>query len=84
MANFCSSCGAARSGGSAFCSSCGARQATPASSPMQASVVPPPVAQPLPPASSGSGIKILAIVLVFLVFAAAATVGGLYYVAHRV
>ena len=28
--------------------------------------------------------KILAIVLVFLVFAAAATVGGLYYVAHRV
>ena len=38
---------------------------------------------PLPPAKKGSGLKILAFVLVFLVLAAAATVGGLYYVAHR-
>ncbi len=38
---------------------------------------------PLPPAKKGSGLKILAFVLVFFVVAAVATVGGLYYVAHR-
>ena len=38
---------------------------------------------PLPPAKKGSGLKILAFVLVFLVLAGVATVGGLYYVVHR-
>ena len=38
---------------------------------------------PLPPAKKGSGLKILAFVLVFFVLAGVATVGGLYYVAHR-
>ena len=38
---------------------------------------------PLPPAKKGSGLKILAFVLVFFVLAGAATLGGLYYVAHR-
>jgi hypothetical protein len=37
----------------------------------------------LPPAKKGSGLKILAFVLVFFVLAGAAAVGGLYYVAHR-
>lgn len=38
---------------------------------------------PLPPAKKGSGLKILAFVLVFFVLAGVATVGGLYYVVHR-
>ena len=37
----------------------------------------------LPPAKKGSGLRILAFVLVFLVLAGAATLGGLYYAAHR-
>jgi hypothetical protein len=37
----------------------------------------------LPPGKKGSGLKILAFVLVFFVLAAVATVGGLYYAAHR-
>jgi hypothetical protein len=81
MATFCSSCGGARAASSPFCTHCGARQATaagvsapdPGSSP----------AQSLPPAAKGSGLKILAFVLAFVVLAGAATVGGLYYVAHR-
>lgn len=93
MAGFCGNCGAARSGGSPFCSACGARQATPggASMPVPGSpaAVPPavqslpPAAQPLPPAAKGSGLKILAVVLAFVVLAGAAAIGGLYYFAHR-
>ena len=86
MAGFCGNCGAARSGGSPFCSACGARQSTPggASAPVPGSsaAVPPPV-QPLPPAAKGSGFKILAVVLAFVVLAGAAAIGGLYYFAHR-
>jgi hypothetical protein len=86
MANFCSNCGAARGAASAFCANCGTRQAAPAGLPTlpdpgPAAALPPPA---LPPAAkTGSGLKILAVVLVFLVLAGAATVGGLYYVAHR-
>ena len=81
MANFCSNCGATRAGGSPFCTQCGARQTSPVSSPTQPDPGP---AAPLPPAAkSGSGLKILAVVLVFLMLAGAATIGGLYYVAHR-
>ncbi len=82
MANFCSNCGTARNTASAFCANCGARQAAPAGPPTQ----PDPQAAPaLPPAAkAGSGLKILAVVLVFLMLAGAATVGGLYYVAHKV
>ena len=86
MANFCSNCGGARAGGSPFCTHCGARQATPAGAPAPdpgSSAAPPPPAQSLPPATKGSGLKILAVVLAFVVLAGAATVGGLYYVAHR-
>lgn len=86
MANFCSNCGAARGAASAFCANCGTRQAAPAGPPAQpdpgpAAALPPPA---LPAgAKTGSGLKILAVVLVFLVLAGAVTVGGLYYVAHR-
>jgi hypothetical protein len=38
---------------------------------------------PLPQAKKGSGLKILAFLLAFFVLAGAATLGGLYYVAHR-
>jgi hypothetical protein len=41
-------------------------------------------AQSLPPATKGSGLKILAFVLAFVVLAGAAMVVGVYYVAHRV
>lgn len=82
MANFCSNCGAARSPASAFCGNCGTRQASPASAP--ATPDPQPSAALPPAAKAGSGLKILAVVLVFLVLAGAATVGGLYYVAHKV
>ena len=81
MANFCSNCGVARSGSSAFCGNCGTRQAAPSGPPMQPN--PQPAALP-PAAKTGSGLKILAVVLVFVVLAGAATVGGLYYVAHKV
>ena len=81
MANFCSNCGAARSVGSAFCTHCGARQAAAAGVPSQPDLQ---SAAPLPPAAkAGSGLKILAVVLVVLMLAGVATVGGLYYVAHR-
>lgn len=82
MANFCSNCGAARGSGSPFCTHCGARQATPASTPTQPD--PRPAAALPPAAKAGSGLKILAFVLIFVVLAGAAAVGGLYYVAHRV
>ena len=87
MANFCSNCGAARAGSSPFCTHCGTRQAAPAGAPAQPdprpAAAPPPAGQPLPPATKGSGLKILAFVLAFVVLAGAATVGGLYYLAHR-
>jgi hypothetical protein len=81
MANFCSNCGTARSSGSAFCTHCGTRQAASAGAPTQPDPQPAPA---LPPAAkTGAGLKILAVVLAFVVLAGAATVGGLYYVAHR-
>jgi hypothetical protein len=82
MANFCSNCGGARSAASAFCANCGARQAAPVGAPAQPD--PQPAAALPPAAKAGSGLKILAVVLVFVVLAGAATVGGLYYVAHKV
>jgi hypothetical protein len=82
MANFCSNCGAARSAASAFCGNCGTRQASPATAPTQPD--PQPAAALPPAAKAGSGLKILAVVLVLLVLVGAATVGGLYYVAHKV
>jgi hypothetical protein len=81
MANFCSNCGAARGAASAFCANCGARQAAPAGPPMQTD--PGPAAVLPPAAKTGSGLRILVFVLVFLMLAGVATVGGLYYVAHR-
>ena len=56
------------------------RQSYPQQPPSYQQAFPP---APLPPAKKGSGLKILAFVLVFFVLAGAATVGGLYYVAHR-
>jgi hypothetical protein len=81
MANFCSNCGTARNTASAFCANCGARQAASAGPPAQPD--PGPAAALPPAAKTGSGLKILAVVLVFLMLAGVATVGGLYYVAHR-
>ena len=82
MANFCSNCGAARNAASAFCANCGTRQAAPSGAPTQPD--PQPAAALPPAAKAGSGLKILAVVLVLLVLAGAAAVGGLYYVAHKV
>ncbi len=85
MANFCANCGGARAAGSPFCTYCGARQAAPAGASAQPDLRPASAQQaPLPPATKGSGLKILAFVLAFVVLAGAAMVGGLYYVAHRV
>ena len=85
MANFCGNCGGALAAGSPFCTYCGARQAAPAGASAQPDLRPASAQQaPLPPAAKGSGLKILAFVLAFVVLAGVAAVGGLYYIAHRV
>ena len=91
---FCQSCGAQVTG--AFCTKCGARagQPSPPSTPLPAYTPPPPpppyappspYAQPLPPAAkSGSGLKILLVVLGILCLLGVLAIGGVWFVLHRV
>jgi hypothetical protein len=78
MANFCRNCGAPLGVNFAFCPQCrtpAAGSANPA----------PAAAVPLAPATkTGSGVKILIIILCVLAVGGIAVVGGLFYVAHRV
>lgn len=83
MPNFCSHCGAAQAGGSLFCAHCGARQAAPTGAPTRPEPSPATTPPPAYPSKKGSGLKILGFVLAFFVLAGVATLGGLYYVAHR-
>jgi hypothetical protein len=79
MAGFCGNCGFPLGENGAFCPQCGTRQA------MGSSATPAqPAAQALSAPAAGSGLKVLAIVLVCLGVAGAAAIGGVWYVAHRV
>jgi len=73
MANFCRNCGAPLGVNFAFCPQC----RTPAAAA-------PAAAPPAPVAQSGSGMKILLVILCLLAVGGVAVVGGLFYVAHRV
>ena len=81
MARFCTSCRFPLGANGTFCPQCGSRQdlaATPAPAPQPA---PGPA---LSPASGGSGLKILMVVMVCLGVAGLAVIGGVYYAYHRV
>jgi len=82
MASFCSACGFPQNAGVAFCPNCGARQQGAASPPAPPQAVPQAVAAA--PAKTGSGLKILLAIFVFMAVAGIAAIGGLYYMAHRV
>ena len=85
MASFCSGCGFPQAANVTFCPNCGARQQT-------AGSAPPPLQQPAPstapatmaPAKTGSGLKILLVLVAFLAVAGIAAIGGLWYLGHRV
>jgi hypothetical protein len=84
---FCQSCGAQIAG--AFCAKCGARASQPsplsAAPPAYAPPPPPQYAQPLPPASkSGSGLKILFVVLGILGLMGVLAIGGVWFALHKV
>ena len=95
MASFCSNCGFPLGASNAFCPNCGARTTAP---PVQPATAPPPytasapqyatAAPQGPPASgttkSGSGLKILAVVLCLFAALGIAAVGGAIYIGHRV
>lgn len=79
MAGFCGNCGFPLGANGTFCPQCGLRHlmgSTPAS--------PQPAAQPSRAAATGSGLKVLVVILVCIGIAGAAVVGGLWYAAHRV
>ena len=77
MSNFCRNCGAPMGANFAFCPQC--------RTPAAGGVNPPAAAAPVaPPAKSGSGMKILLVILCVLAVGGIAVVGGLFYVAHRV
>lgn len=84
MANFCRNCGFQIGAGGAFCAQCGARSlegssAVPPATPVsQQPLVAPAAAKP------GSGAKILLVICACLFALAIATVGGLYYVGHKI
>ena len=73
MANFCRNCGAPLGANFAFCPQC----RTPAAAA-------PPAVPIAPAAKSGSGVKILLVILCVLAVGGVVVVGGLFYVAHRV
>lgn len=82
MASFCSACGFPQNAGVTFCPNCGARQQAAAN----AAVPPQPVQQAAAgaPAKTGSGLKIVLAIFVFMAVAGIVAIGGLYYMAHRV
>jgi hypothetical protein len=82
MASFCAGCGFPLAAGAGFCQNCGMRQqgaASPAPPPMQPVAMAPP-----PPARSGSGLKIVLVLVAFMAVAGIAAIGGLWYIGHRV
>src|SRR5580704_9872133 len=81
MASFCGNCGFPQSTNVAFCSQCGAKQSTMGNLP--AAPVP---AGPAPMAAtkSGSGLKILLVVVACLGLMGLVIVGGIYYAVHKV
>ena len=83
MAGFCGNCGFPLGANSGFCPNCGTRQSGMAGGPVPAAQVPQPPAPPVA-AKSGSGLKILMILLAGFLAIAILTVGALFYAAHRV
>ena len=79
MAGFCSNCGFPLGANSSFCPQCGTRQAA-----GSAAAPPQTPAAAVSAPSSGSGLKILLAVFIFLGVAGMAVIGGVWYVAHRV
>jgi hypothetical protein len=73
MAAFCEKCGFPQSATSAFCPQCGNRQSAGTPGPA-----------PLAPANTGSGLKILFVVLGCFALAGVVAIGGLFYVGHKV
>jgi hypothetical protein len=80
MANFCRNCGAPLGANFAFCPQC----RTPAAGGANPTAAPASAAPLAPAAKSGSGMKILLVILCVLALGGVAVVGGLFYVAHRV
>jgi len=81
MARFCGNCGFPLGANVTFCSQCGSKQ-------QEAGTPPPaaPVAIPAgnAPAASGSGLKIVLVVMACLGFFALLAIGGVYYAVHKV
>jgi len=82
MAGFCSNCGFPLGANSAFCANCGTRQSGTVGAPGPAAQIQQPPAPVV--AKSGSGFKIVAIVLVCFVAAGILAVGAVLYAVHRV
>ena len=81
MSAFCSNCGFPLAASSAYCPKCGARlmsQTAPPTAPVAQSVPPPAAAR------SGSGLKIVLIVLGVILFVGALGIAGAAYAVHRV
>ena len=76
MAGFCGNCGFPLGINVAFCTQCGSRQS--------GAAVHPGPSGPVAVAKSGSGFKILGIVLVCFLGAGILAVGAVFYAAHRV
>lgn len=79
MASFCGSCGFPLGPNVAFCPQCGAKQSAAAVTPTPV----PPISAPVA-AKSGSGLKILLVVVAFFGILGLVLVGGLYYAVHKV
>jgi hypothetical protein len=83
MAGFCGNCGFPLGANSAFCSQCGTRQSSVAASASPAALQQ-PMGAPVARSKSGSGFKIIVIVLICFMAAGLFAIGALFYAAHRV
>lgn len=83
MAGFCVNCGSPVGVNNAFCPQCGKPTGN---APNQGPSAPNPAYAPpvVPAAKGGSALKIIVVVVCVLAVGAAAVVGGLFYIAHRV
>ena len=86
MSTFCSNCGFPGGENTTFCTRCGARQAQTAQAPAPVgpSAIPSGINAPAAAVAKGSGVKILAVVLVCLVGFGMLALGGMYYAVHKV
>lgn len=86
MDSFCGHCGFPQSGNSSFCPNCGGRLSNAAGSPPPSPPVytPPPAAAAGAKTGSSTALKIVLVLLVVFGVGAAAVIGGVYYVAHKV